>query len=121
MANLNLEPGDQTLATLIGGIEHGILMTTNRSWSIDDRRDKFQFGCEYARLIRNGQLAEVVKTNNRGRSARFWHSLKAVGDADTYRVMGVTNCGKDEPNQMIHVGHAAPACVFTDVEVFGGG
>ena len=47
MANLNIEPGDQSMAQLIGGIESGILMATNRSWSIDDARNKFQFGCEW--------------------------------------------------------------------------
>jgi predicted Zn-dependent protease len=44
MANLNIEPGEQSLEQLIGGIEHGVLMSTNRSWSIDDARNKFQFG-----------------------------------------------------------------------------
>lgn len=56
MANLNIEPGDQPLEQLIGGIEHGILMRTNRSWSIDDARNKFQFGCEWGQLIENGEL-----------------------------------------------------------------
>ena len=35
--------------------------------------------------------------------------------------MGLSTCGKGEPNQTMNVGHAAPACVFRDVEVFGGG
>jgi predicted Zn-dependent protease len=96
-------------------------MDTNRSWSIDDRRNKFQFGCEYARLIRDGELGPVVKNSNyRGISAKFWRSLSRVGDASTFQVLGVSNCGKGEPNQSIHVGHASPACVFRDVEVFGG-
>jgi hypothetical protein len=64
MANLNIEPGDQSLAQLIGGIEHGILMATNRSWSIDDARNKFQFGCEWGQLIENGELKGVVKNPN---------------------------------------------------------
>ncbi|HEY1028718.1 MAG TPA: TldD/PmbA family protein [Pseudomonas sp.] len=121
MANLNLEPGDKSLAELIGGIERGILMSNNRSWSIDDARNKFQFGCEWGQLIENGELKGVVKNPNyRGTSARFWRSLCAVGDAGTFEVLGTPYCGKGEPNQVIRVGHASPACVFADVDVFGG-
>lgn len=121
MANINIEAGNQSLQDLIGSVEYGVLMDTNRSWSIDDSRNKFQFGCEYARLIRNGSLEEVLKNPNyRGISERFWRSLKAVGDASTYAVHGVHTCGKGEPNQALYAGHAAPACLFSGVDVFGG-
>ena len=121
MANLNLEPGDATEAEMIAGIEHGVLMETNCSWSIDDSRNKFQFGCERGRLIENGTLGAVVKNPNyRGISANFWKSLARVGNADTMQVLGTPYCGKGEPSQVIRVGHAAPACVFENVAVFGG-
>nr|WP_199064980.1 TldD/PmbA family protein [Chromobacterium sp. ASV5] len=121
MANLNVEPGDQSFSQLVAGIERGVLMQTNVSWSIDDSRNKFQFGCEWGQLIENGELKGVVRNPNyRGVSATFWRSLKAVGDADTFAVLGTPYCGKGEPNQVIRVGHAAPACVFADVDVFGG-
>jgi predicted Zn-dependent protease len=121
MANLNIEPGDQPLERLIGNIEHGILMATNRSWSIDDARNKFQFGCEWGQLIENGELKGVVKNPNyRGISAQFWRNLSAVGDLSTFEVLGTPNCGKGEPNQVVNVGHASPACVFSQIDVFGG-
>ena len=121
MANLNLEPGEATFDELVASIEHGVLMETNSSWSIDDSRNKFQFGCERARMIENGRLGGVVKNPNyRGISAKFWRSLARVGNADTMRVLGTPFCGKGEPGQTIRVGHASPACVFTDVDVFGG-
>ena len=121
MANLNIEPGDQTLEQLVGGIEHGILMRTNRSWSIDDARNKFQFGCEWGQLIEDGELRGVVKNPNyRGISAQFWSNLSAVGDRSTFQVLGTPNCGKGEPNQVVRVGHASPACVFSQIDVFGG-
>jgi len=95
-------------------------MDTNRSWSIDDSRNKFQFGCEYARLIEDGEVKSVVRNPNyRGISANFWRSLSAVGDVSTVKFMGTPTCGKGEPNQAIHVGHASPACVFANVDVFG--
>ena len=106
---------------MIASIEHGVLMRTNCSWSIDDSRNKFQFGCEYGQVIRQGQLAEVVRNPNyRGISATFWRSLAMVGDASTFEVMGTPFCGKGEPSQVIRVGHASPACKFSKVAVFGG-
>jgi predicted Zn-dependent protease len=121
MANLNLEPGAATFDDLVASIERGVLMETNTSWSIDDSRNKFQFGCERARVIENGRVGHVVKNPNyRGVSAEFWRSLAHVGNADTIRVLGTPYCGKGEPSQTIRVGHASPACVFTNVDVFGG-
>ena len=121
MANLNLEPGTRSLDELIGSIEYGVLMETNRSWSIDDSRNKFQFGCELGRLIENGELKGLLRNPNyRGISATFWRNLAAVGDAGSFEVWGTPYCGKGEPNQMVQVGHASPACVFRDVEIFGG-
>ncbi len=122
MANLNLEAGDATLEDLIARVDDGVVMETNTSWSIDDSRNKFQFGCERARLIRNGKLGQVVKNPNyRGTSATFWRSLKGLGNASTVRVLGTPTCGKGEPNQAIRVGHATPAGLFGGVQVFGGG
>jgi predicted Zn-dependent protease len=120
MSNLNVEPGNATLAQMIASIDDGILMKTNASWSIDDSRNKFQFGCEWGQRIREGRLAEVVRNPNyRGISATFWRSLSMVGDASTMEVMGTPFCGKGEPNQAIRVGHASPACRFDGVDVFG--
>ena len=121
MANLNLEPGDASFEAMVASIERGVFMQTNSSWSIDDSRNKFQFGCERARLIEHGRLGAVVKNPcYRGISASFWRSLAMVGDASTRRVLGTPFCGKGEPSQVIRVGHASPACVFRGVDVFGG-
>ncbi len=121
MANLNLEPGTSSLEEMIAAVERGVYMHTNCSWSIDDSRNKFQFGCEWGQLIEDGKLTTVVKKPNyRGISATFWRNLKMVGNLDTFDVMGTPFCGKGEPNQVIRVGHASPACLFVDVEVFGG-
>jgi len=121
MANLNVEPGGSTAAQLVEEVERGILMETNVSWSIDDSRNKFQFGCEYGRLIEDGELTTVVRNPNyRGISATFWRNLSGVADSDSFTVMGVGNCGKGEPNQQVRVGHASPRCRFSDVSVFGG-
>ncbi|GDX79966.1 peptidase C69 [Deltaproteobacteria bacterium] len=121
MANLNLEVGTTPFEAMIAGIERGVYLKTNRSWSIDDQRDKFQFGCEWGQLIEGGKLTKVVRNPNyRGRSKAFWQSLAHVGDAGTWGKFGTPYCGKGEPNQVVRVGHASPACHFTNVDVFGG-
>ena len=119
MANLNLEPGTSTLDEMIAQVELGVLMSTNRSWSIDDYRNKFQFGCERGQMIRDGKLAEVVRNPNyRGVTVDFWSRLSGVGNEQV--AYGTPYCGKGEPSQVIRVGHASPPCLFRSVQVFGG-
>ena len=121
MANINLEPGNTTFEEMIASIESGVYMESNRSWSIDDQRHKFQFGCEYARKIENGKLTGLLKNPNyRATTPQFWRSLSQVGDRRTYETYGTPYCGKGEPNQLVRVGHASPACAFENIEVFGG-
>lgn len=122
MANLNLEPGTASFADLISEIEDGVYMEANRSWSIDDQRYKFQFGCEYAKRIKNGRLTQTLRNPNyRATTPEFWHKLVRVGNESTWEMYGTPYCGKGEPNQAVRVGHGSPTCVFAEVEVFGGG
>ena len=121
MANLNVEPGESTVEELIGSIENGVYLHTNTSWSIDDSRNKFQFGCEYGQRVVDGEIVGTVRNPGyRGISRTFWRNLRGVANADSFTVMGTPNCGKGELNQMVGTGHASPACLFGDVEVFGG-
>lgn len=120
MANINLEPGASSFENMVASVENGVYMDTNRSWSIDDCRNKFQFGCEAGWIIRNGEIRNLVKNPGyRGISATFWRSLKAVGNRQSFQVLAVPTCGKGEPNQVIEVGHASPACLFSNVDIFG--
>ena len=119
MANINLEAGPHKLEDMITSVDRGIIVSSNKSWSIDDYRNKFQFGCEYAQLIENGRLTKTVKNSNyRGTTLPFWRSLKKVSNkSETFASL---YCGKGEPSQVIHVGHTSPHCLFESVEVFGG-
>jgi predicted Zn-dependent protease len=121
MANINLEPGTDSFDDIISSVEKGVYMESNSSWSIDDYRNKFQFGCEYGRLIENGKLTKTVRNPGyRGISTPFWRSLKKIGGPQTYSFYGTPFCGKGEPNQIIRVGHGSPLCLFENIEVFGG-
>lgn len=121
MANLNVEAGQSTFNDMLSTIEYGVWMSSNNSWSIDDYRNKFQFGCEYAKLIENGKITKTLRNPNyRGVTVPFWNNLKMVGNHDTFKVFGTPYCGKGEPNQIIRVGHASPVCLFGNIEIFGG-
>ncbi len=119
MTNVSIEPGAAgTLDDLIAATDDGLLMETNRSWSIDDRRLHFQFGCETAREIRDGKLGRLYRDPSyAGVTPMFWSGLDAVCSASDWRVWGVMNCGKGEPGQMLPVGHGTAPSRFHDVEV----
>jgi TldD protein len=118
MTNINLEPGDGTLAEIIGDTPDGIFMTTNSSWSIDDKRVNFQFGCEAAWRIKDGKLTEMYKNPNySGITTEFWGSCNAVGGSEEWVLWGTPNCGKGQPGQVARVGHGASPARFRNVRV----
>jgi predicted Zn-dependent protease len=119
MANINLEPGSDSVEEMISSVKKGLLVQSNKSWSIDDYRNKFQFGCEYAQLIEDGRITRTVRNSNyRGTTLNFWRQLEKVGrQAEPFAAF---MCGKGEPSQTIRVGHSSPYCLFKGVEVFGG-
>lgn len=121
MANVNLEHGNLTLEEMISSVEHGVIMFANRSWSIDDYRRKFQFGCEYGKKIENGKITKTLKNPNyRGVTVPFWNNLVGLTKAETVEMYGSPYCGKGEPSQIIRVGHSSPYALFKNIEVFGG-
>lgn len=118
MTNINLEPGDWTLADIIKDTKDGIYLATNRSWSIDDRRLNFQFGTEIAWEIKDGSLGRMLKNPvYTGITPEFWRSCDAVAGHDEWRVWGVPNCGKGEPVQTARVGHGTAPARFRGVKV----
>jgi TldD protein len=119
MTTVSLEPGDAgTFQDLIADTSDGVYMETNDSWSIDDKRLNFQFGCEIAWEIRNGKLGRMLRSPDyTGITPRFWASCDAVCSASEWRVSGLANCGKGEPMQVAHVAHGAAPARFRDVQV----
>ncbi len=120
MTNINLEPGDKTFAQLIGDIDDGIYMATPSSWSIDDLRKNFQFGCEIGWEIKGGKLAGVVKNPTfSGCTTLFWNSCDAIGDAAQFKIWGTPNCGKGQPGQNARTGQGASPARFVGIQVGG--
>jgi TldD protein len=118
MVNVNLEPGEGTLEEILSEVKNGIYITTNKSWSIDDLRLNFQFGCEMAREIKNGKLGQIYKNPvYTGSTPRFWGGCTGVGGKESWLLTGITSCGKGEPIQSMHVSHGAPPARFENVQV----
>lgn len=121
MTNINIDPGDDgTLDEIIAHTERGIVLDGDKSWSIGSNREQFHFGCEIGWLVEDGQKRQVVKNPTyQGDTLAFWRSLSAVGDASTWKVHFVPNCGKGQPNQIMHLGHGVPVCRFDNVQIGG--
>ncbi|MBI3996791.1 MAG: TldD/PmbA family protein [Candidatus Omnitrophica bacterium] len=118
MTNVNLEPGQATLDELYHGVTHGYLLSTNKSWSIDDRRLNFQFTTEIGWEIVNGKVGAVVKNPlYTGITPKFWGRCTGVGRRTDWRLWGVPNCAKGEPMQLMHVGHGSSFARFDGTTV----
>ncbi len=118
MTNINLEPGPWAIEDLIADTDEGILMATNRSWSIDDRRFNFQFGTEVGWEIRAGQRARLLKNcTYTGITPQFWNRCDAVCDAADWEIWGTPNCGKGQPSQGMRTAQGASSARFRETQV----
>jgi len=120
MTNISLLPGEKPLSLeqLIASTDRGILMQTNRSWSIDDKRYNFQFGCEIGWEIMNGKRVRMVKNPSySGITTEFWNSLEAICSKDEWTLWGTPNCGKGQPQQVMGTGHGASPARFRGIKI----
>ena len=118
MTNVGLEPGPHTLDEIIAATDDGVFMETNRSWSIDDRRLNFQFGCELGWEIRNGRRGRMLRNPTyTGISPRFWGSMDMIGNRSEWTFWGTPNCGKGQPSQVGHTGHPSVPARFQGIRV----
>jgi TldD protein len=118
MSNLHLEPGAGSLDDLIADVDDGLYFTTNKSWSIDDKRLNFQFGTQVAWEIKQGKLGRMLRDPTyMGVTPEFWGRLDAVAGPEEWTLFGLTNCGKGQPGQYAHVSHGASPARFRDVQV----
>src|SRR2546423_2503712 len=113
MTNVGILAGDSSLDEIVADTADGIYMATNRSWSIDDKRLNFQFGCEIAWEIRGGRLGRLLKNPTyTGITPQFWSTMDMLAGGPEWIPWGVPNCGKGQPMQTAHTRHpAAPARV----------
>ena len=117
MCNLNLLPGDVPFEHLFDDVKDGVYMESNRSWSIDDHRLNFQFGCEIAWEVKNGKRGRMLKNPTyAGVTPTFWNSCDAVADKNSWNAWGTPNCGKGEPMQTGRTAQCASPARFRNVQ-----
>lgn len=120
MTNISILPGEKPLTfdQLLAGTDDGVYMETNRSWSIDDKRYNFQFGCEIGWEIKGGKLGRMLKNPSySGITTEFWNSMDAICSRDQWTLWGTPNCGKGQPMQTMGTGHGAAPARFRNVTV----
>ncbi len=120
MANVSLQPAQQHVTTddLIAGVERGIYVVGDKSWSIDMQRYNFQFTGQRFFLIENGALAGQLRdVAYQATTTDFWGSLDGLGGASTWVLGGAMNCGKAQPGQVAAVSHGCPSARFRGVNV----
>ena len=118
MTNISLLPGSWKLDDLIADTDDAILMETNRSWSIDDRRYQFQFSTEVGWEIKGGKRGRMLKNPSySGITTEFWNSCDAICGADEWVLWGTPNCGKGQPMQTMGTGHGASPSRFRNVRI----
>jgi TldD protein len=120
MANVSLQPAPDgpSTAELISGVERGVYVVGDRSWSIDMQRFNFQFTGQQFWRIENGRLAGQLRdVAYQATTTDFWSSMEAVGGPDTYVLGGVFTCGKGQPGQVAAVSHGCPAALFRGVNI----
>jgi TldD protein len=121
MANVSLQPDpavDRPTSDLIAGVDDGIYVVGDRSWSIDMQRSNFQFTGQRFFRIRGGRLTGQLRdVAYQAVTTEFWGSLLAVGGPSTWRLYGATNCGKAQPTQSAAVSHGCPSALFAQVNV----
>jgi TldD protein len=120
MANVSLQPaeGGPSTGELIAGVEHGIYIAGDKSWSIDMQRYNFQFTGQQFYRIENGRLAGQLRdVAYQAITTEFWNSMEAVGGPQTYVLGGAFNCGKGQPSQVAPVSHGCPAVVMRGIRI----
>jgi TldD protein len=120
MANVSLQPAADGPDTdgLLAGIDDGILIVGDKSWSIDMQRYNFQFTGQRFYRIRSGELTGMVRdVAYQATTTDFWGSMDAVGGPQTYVLGGAMNCGKGQPGQTAAVSHGCPVARFRGIRV----
>src|SRR5271154_4985319 len=118
MTNISINPGEWKYDDLIADTDDAILMETNRSWSIDDRRYQFQFSTEIGWEIKGGKKARMLKNPSySGITTEFWNSCDAICGADEWVLWGTPNCGKGQPMQTMGTGHGASPSRFRNINI----
>lgn len=120
MPNVSLQPGKKTLSVneMIQGVEKGIYILGDGSFSIDQQRYNFQFGGQLFYEIRNGKIVGMLNdVAYQANTQEFWNSCVQICDDRDYRLGGAFNDGKGQPSQSNSVSHGSSTTRFNGINV----
>jgi TldD protein len=120
MPNVSLEPAREnvSLDNLLGGVDNGILIYGDGSFSIDQQRYNFQFGGQTFWEIKKGKITGMLRdVAYQSRTTDFWGACDALGGPATYQLGGSFGDGKGEPAQSNAVSHGCPIARFRQINV----
>jgi TldD protein len=120
MPNVSLQPapGGPSTEEIIAGIDRGIFVVGDKSWSIDMQRYNFQFTGQRFYRIEGGRLTGQLRdVAYQATTTDFWGSMSVVGGPQTYVLGGAFNCGKGQPGQVAPVSHGCPSARFDQVNI----
>lgn len=120
MANISLEPGrqKQSVADMIGGVENGIYIIGDGSFSIDQQRYNAQFGGQLFYEIKNGKITQQIEdVAYQIRTPEFWGACQGSCDESDYRTFGSFFDGKGQPGQVSAVSHGSSTTRFNGINV----
>jgi TldD protein len=120
MANVSLRAaaGGPSTDELIAGVEDGIYIAGDKSWSIDMQRYNFQFTGQRFYKISGGRLSGQLRdVAYQATTTDFWNAMEAVGGPQTYVLGGAFNCGKGQPSQVAPVSHGCPSVLMRGIRI----
>ncbi len=124
MPNISLQPGKEkkSIDDMIKGVEKGIYIIGDGSFSIDQQRYNFQFGGQLYYEIKNGKIVGMLRdVAYQANTKEFWNSCTAIADQSDYRLGGSFFDGKGQPSQSSAVSHGSSTARFNGVNVINTG
>ncbi len=124
MPNISLQPSqhDVSLEELIAGVDDGVFIVGDGSWSIDQQRKNFQFGGQLFYEIRKGKLGEMLRdVAYQSTTVPFWTACDGLGGAKEYWLGGTLSCGKGQPVQSAPVSHGVVPARFRGINILNTG
>ncbi|WP_298092205.1 TldD/PmbA family protein [uncultured Sphingomonas sp.] len=120
MPNVSMEAGKKkhSVADMIAGVDNGIYIVGDGSFSIDQQRYNAQFGGQLFYEIKNGKITQQIEdVAYQIRTPEFWNACVGVCDQSDYRLGGSFFDGKGQPSQVSTVSHGSSTARFNGINV----
>jgi TldD protein len=124
MPNVSMQPGknDDTWESMIAGMDKGIAIVGDGSFSIDQQRYNGQFAGQVFYEIKGGKIVGMLKdVAYQFKTPLFWGSMKHIGGPRSYFLGGAFGDAKGQPGQSNAVSHGCVPARFEQVNILNTG